>query len=304
MRRLVAILVMCAVLGGGSYGAWSYARSYIVYRGFEPPRTPAGMPAGKLLTRHFWSPSMQQRRAYRIYLPPGYRAAAARGVRFPVMYLLHGAPGWPDQFVNVAAVTVASDVLLARHAMQPMLIVMVDGRNGTFRSETEWANTTLGNFESLVLDVVKTVDSHYSTARNRLHRAIGGNSEGGYGAMNIALRHLGTFSVAESWSGYFTQSYTNSPFKHASFLKLRANSPSSYVLAMRPQIARQPFRALIYSGQRDPSRKLAAPFAARLRAAGGQVTFGLHGGRHDWGLWRAQTPMSLRFAAASMGPRV
>jgi S-formylglutathione hydrolase FrmB len=33
-------------------------------------------------------------------------------------------------------------------------------------------------------------------------RAIGGLSEGGYGAINIALHHPREFSVVESWSGY------------------------------------------------------------------------------------------------------
>ena len=294
---------MCAVLGSGVYGAWSYAHSYMVYRGFGPPQNPPGVRAGKLLTGHFYSRAMHQRRAYRIYLPPGYARAAARGVRFPVIYLLHGAPGSPDLFVNVAAATVAADTLVARQGMPPMILVMVDGRDGTFRSDTEWADTPKGNFESLVMDVVRSVDSRYATAPNRLHRAIAGNSAGGYGAVNIALRHLSTFSVAESWSGYFTQSRTG-PFTHAPLAKVAANSPLAYVTRMRAKLARRPLDTLIYSGRTDPATKPSQLFAARLRAAGGHVTLRLYTGRHDWRLWRAQTPMALRFAASRMGPRV
>ena len=46
------------------------------------------------------------------------------------------------------------------------------------------------------------VDRRYRTIRSGSGRAIGGLSEGGYGALNIGLHHPGRFRVIESWSGY------------------------------------------------------------------------------------------------------
>ena len=51
-------------------------------------------------------------------------------------------------------------------------------------------------------DLVETIDARYRTIRSPAGRAIGGLSEGGYGAINIGLHHPREFKVIESWSGY------------------------------------------------------------------------------------------------------
>jgi enterochelin esterase-like enzyme len=270
-----------------------------LYRGFTPPRDPAGVAQGRLLTERFHSPALHGERRCRIYLPPGYSAAAARGARFPVLYLLHGSPGRPDLFIQAGSLGVALDTLLARHAIAPMIIVMPDGRNGTLRSDTEWADTRKGRYESFVLDAVRAVDGRWATKADRAHRAIAGNSEGAYGAVNIALRHLDTFAVAESWSGYFTQTATG-PFKHEPQAVVRANSPSSYARSLAPQLARHRLSILIYGGRKDPVTAQTAAFAAQLRRAGASVTVRTFKGKHDWRLWRDQTPMALTYAARQM----
>jgi S-formylglutathione hydrolase FrmB len=300
MRRIVAILAALGLIAAGWYGAWSYGHDYYLYRGFAPPHNPPGVPAGRLVTERFHSPALHGERSYRIYLPHGYSAAASRGVRFPVLYMLHGSPGQPDLFMRAGNLGVALDTLVARHAIQPMIVVMPDGRDGSFRSDTEWANTAKGRYESFVLDAVKAVDSRWATKADRTHRAIAGNSEGAYGAVNIALRHLDTFAVAESWSGYFTQTATG-PFKHEPKALVRANSPTSYAGSLAPQLARQRLSILIYGGRKDPVTAQTPAFAAQLRRAGARVTVRTFGGRHDWRLWRAQTPMALSFAARHIG---
>ena len=47
------------------------------------------------------------------------------------------------------------------------------------------------------------MDTHYRTIASRRARALVGVSAGGYGAVLLALHHLETYSVVESWSGYF-----------------------------------------------------------------------------------------------------
>jgi enterochelin esterase-like enzyme len=300
MKPLATIVVSIAVLAGGLFGAWAYGNNYYVYRGYAPPRNPPGVAPGRLVAERFYSPALHAPRSYKVWLPPGYAAGAARGVRFPVLYLLHGSPGRADLFINAAGLGVALDTLVAHRATGPFLVVMPNGSNGTFRSDTEWANTRHGAYESFVLDVVHAVDARFATKADRTHRAIAGNSEGAYGAVNIALRQLGTFGVAESWSGYFTQTPTG-PFKGATSTRLRANSPAAYVGSMRARLTRQPFYALLYSGRRDPESKLMPGFAARLRAAGGHVDVSVPPGAHTWKLWRAEMPAALRYAAAHMG---
>jgi enterochelin esterase-like enzyme len=197
---------------------------------------------------------------------------------------------------------VALDTLIAQHKIKPFIIVMPDGADGTPRAVTEWANTPHGRYESLVLETVHAVDTHWATKADRAHRAIAGLSAGGFGAVNIALRNLGTFGTAESWSGYFTQS-AQGPFKSATPQLIQANSPARYVSSMRLRLQRMPLSAFLYGGRQDRGSRAIAPFAAQLRAAGGHVTTARYGGAHDWGLWRSAMPISLRYAAVHMGAR-
>jgi enterochelin esterase-like enzyme len=295
-------LVAAVWLLVGSLGTWAYGHDYWVYRGFAPPVDPPGVAPGKLEQISFYSPALRQRRSYDIYLPPGYAAAAAQGTRFRVLYLLHGSPGRPDMFLTSSAAGLRMDTLVARHAIQPYLIVMPNGRDGSYRSDTEWANTAHGRYESLVLDAVHAVDARWPTLPTRQARAIAGNSEGGYAAINVALHHLGTFSVAESWSGYFTQTPTG-VFAGATPAQLHSASPAAYVDGMRSSLRRLPFHAFLYSGRQDRGTPQTIAFASALRAAGGHVSTATPPGRHDWRLWRAEMAPMLRFADREMTAR-
>src|SRR5581483_5110591 len=170
---------------------------------FPPPRDPIGVRRGRLLHASFFSRALGQRRSYLIYLPPGYAAAAARGRHYPVYYFLHGSPGRPSLAFTVARIGVVYDVLLHEHRIRPFLVVVPDGRHGTYRSDTEWANTRArGRYGSFVMDVVHAVDSRWATIPKRRDRMLAGYSEGAYAALNLSLHHLGTFGSLESWSGY------------------------------------------------------------------------------------------------------
>jgi hypothetical protein len=156
-----------------------------------------------------------------------------------------------------------------------------------------------------VLDVVHDVDRRFATLADRRHRGLAGVSEGAYAAVNIALHHLGTFSVAESWSGYFTQTPTG-PFAGASLAALRANSPAAYVASERAALHRLGLRAWLLQGRIDwRSPQALRDFATALHAAGADVRYGFFPGGHDWGLWRAQTPRMLIAASHwfSQSPR-
>ena len=298
-RLGVGALVLVWLLVG-LYGAGAYGHDYYVYRGFGPPQDPTGTPGGRDVTGHFYSRALHRSRSYLVYLPAGYDAAAASGRRYPVLYLLHGAPGWPRQFLDIGRAGVALDVLVAAHQVRPMLLVMPDGRNGTYRSDTEWADTRRGRYESLVLETVRAVDRRFATQRGRAYRAIAGNSEGAYGAVNIALHHLSAFSILSSWSGYFAQT-REGPFAGASPAQLNANSPLALLAALARQLGRLPLHAYVYTGLVDPDRGLSSAFAQRLRAVGGDVRYVEYPGRHSWRLWRDQTPSTLRYVDAWFG---
>lgn len=295
-RALAAALAVTGCLawvGVGVYGIASYGHNYVRYRGFAPPADPPGVASGRLVKERFWSPAMHQERSYMMYLPPGYDRAAASGERFPVLYMLHGSPGGGSLFINAAGVGVALDKLVTSGAVRPFLIAMPNGSDGSFMSDTEWADTPHGAYESLVLETVRAVDARWPTIRDRRYRALAGNSEGAYAAVNVGLHHLGMFSLAEAWSGYFMQERTG-PFARASRQSIVANSPALYVGTLRRALSHVPFVAYIYAGTREHAVAADRAFARRLAAAGGQVSFSVFPGGHTWRLWRSQAPRMMR----------
>src|SRR5436305_14079586 len=85
-----------------------------------------------------------------------------------------------------------------------MILVMPSGSTGTL-TDKEWANGVGAGegWETFVArDVVHAIDSRYRTIAAQRGRAIAGLSEGGYGAVNMALHHHGEFRVVERWPGY------------------------------------------------------------------------------------------------------
>ena len=298
---LVAAVALVWV-GVGIYGTFSYGRAYDTYRGFPPPKDPVGVRPGHLYHEKFYSAALHQRRNFLVYTPPGYRAAALRGERFPVLYLLHGSPGHPKKFIDVAAVGVALDTAVNRHLIRPYIIVMPNGSDGTFRSDTEWANTPHGKYESFVIETVRATEHRFATKPGRRFRAIAGYSEGAYAAINIALHHLNLFSIAESWSGY-GRAHHKGPWAKATPLQLFENSPSYYAPTVTPQLQRRPLFAYLYSGASDKGMPGQRHLAGILMLSGAHVRFATFPGKHDWALWRGQTPRMIDWAGKMFGWR-
>lgn len=294
LPRPVVALVATALVVVGLIGAYSYWESYYQHRGFD---TVAFLPharRGHLQTVRFYSPALHRMADYIVYTPPGYSQAAAR---YPVYYLLHGSPGRPVVFTDIAQLPVRMDNLISQHRIRPMILVFPDGRiGGSTYSDSEWANTPSGHFADYVINVVHDVDHRFRTLARRDARVIAGFSAGAYGATNIALHNLRTFANLQSWSGYYIETRSG-VFGHAGSATLRANSPLDYVHRLRALIASEPFRAFLFVGRDDDDSPQTGPMATALAAAGGSVNWALYPGGHDWQLWHAHLDQMLILAS-------
>ena len=294
--RLVAIAAALVWLGAGLAGGWLYAHRYYVYRGFPPPVTPAGVSAGYAQRFWFYSRALAHRESVLVYLPPGYRQAAAAGRRFPALYILHGHPGRAVDILEAGAAGTDLDTLVARHRVRPMLLVLPEITSGPAHGDTEWANTPAGRYDSVVANVVHAVDSRYATLAQRRDRVLAGLSEGAYAAVNVGLHQLPLFGGIQSWSGYFVQDPLG-VFAGASPGLLAANSPLDYVPRMRAEIARLGLHAYLYEGRNELHRDShLRQFTAELRAAGAHARWARFPGGHDWALWRRRLPRMLELA--------
>jgi enterochelin esterase-like enzyme len=294
----VTVLVAAFVVFG-LLGVFHYLRGYWLYRGFPPPHDPGFVTAvGRSEKIFVQSPAIGGRRQeVDVYLPSGYDNSPQR--RYPVFYLLHGFPGRPaGAFLLTTRLGVVDDILVAKHRAQPVILVMPFGSTGTF-TDKEWANGVRRGegWETFVArDVVRAIDARYRTVPTGAGRALGGLSEGGYGALNIGLHHPGEFHVLESWSGYVRADNLKSVFGGRRRL-LRENSP----LFTLPRVA-GPLRAAgtfiwFYSGTDDPLRKQNAAFAGELaRYAVAHRYLELQGG-HNWALWRGYATAAFLVAS-------
>jgi enterochelin esterase-like enzyme len=297
LRVGVAVALFLSI---GLLGAFRYVDNFWRYRGFSPPHDPAFVKLrGSTEQISVKSDAIGGRsQAVYVFLPPGYANHPHK--RYPVFYLLHGFPGRPQgAFLWTNRVGVVEDVLVHSHRAHPALLVMPYGSTGFF-TDKEWANgiNPGEGWETFVArDVVKAIDARYRTIANGRGRALGGLSEGGYGALNIGLHHPGEFGVLESWSGYFVAQNVKSVFGGDQKL-MRHNSP----LLTLPKVANRLRRAhtyvWMYTGANDGKvRTENANFAAELKRGGVRFRFNIFKGGHDWALWRSQTALALAIAS-------
>jgi S-formylglutathione hydrolase FrmB len=132
----------------------------------------------------------------RVLLPAGYDDVPHR--RYPVVYFLHGLPSGASAYRSNAWL---ADALAAAG---PAILVLPQGArdNDTDPEYLDWGAGR--NWQTYIArELPRAIDARFRTIRSRAGRAIVGLSAGGYGATVVGLRHTGTFSVIESWSGYF-----------------------------------------------------------------------------------------------------
>jgi enterochelin esterase-like enzyme len=294
----VGCLLVGAFLAVGFVGVDRYGRNYWLYRGFPPPHDPAYVKQ-KGSVEHIQVPSQalggRSQDVY-VYLPPGYAAHPER--RYPVLYLLHGFPGRPLAFLLTVRMGVVEDELVAKGLAQPLILVMPFGSTGTF-TDKEWANGATpdeawATFVSR--DVVNAIDARYRTVASPDGRAIAGLSEGGYGAINIAVQNPGEFRVVESWSGYMRAPHDHSIFGR-DLQGVAPNSPLDAIASAAPALREAHTYIWFYSGTTDPLHRQNRAFASELARLHLPHRYYEFRGGHNWALWRGNAWRSYLVAA-------
>jgi enterochelin esterase-like enzyme len=302
---IAAVVVIAALAVAGALGAFRYLDTYWLYRGFPSPSQPRSV----LVRRHGTShrvavePASVHRLTLTtkalggfpdtvyVVLPPGY--ASHPHQHYPVLYLLHGNPGEPDNFLTVGRVQIIESALQAAGRIKPMILVMPTGGRSFFNNG-QWANDAgAGNqWETFVArDLVGTIDHKYRAITSERGRGIAGLSEGGYGALNIGLHNPAEFALLESWSGYMWAD-ARAIFGWNTSLE-DYNSPALYAPHAAAQLRSERTYVWFYCGTSDYLRKQDRYFSAELSSLGVAHEFFEHHGGHSWALWRTLMPDSL-----------
>jgi enterochelin esterase-like enzyme len=172
------------------------------------------VPHGDLRSKWYYSNTTGKWRRAVIYCPPGYDTDIS--VRYPVLYLQHGAGederGWGVQ----GKADIILDNLIAEGKSKPMIIVMDKGYAERSGAETPDQRTATGTtnatgsrpiegpsaFEDVIIkDLIPFIDNTFRTISDRDHRAMAGLSMGGMQTIQITLSNLDKFAYIGGFSG-------------------------------------------------------------------------------------------------------
>jgi S-formylglutathione hydrolase FrmB len=227
--------------------------------------------------------------AYGVYV---WRPAVPETRTLPVLYFLHGVPSDPKTVVQYEGLVKQVASFVSRGGT-PFVLAVPDG-NGSHHDDTEWADAADGSDrveDRLIDEVIPAVEG--PDRRDAEHRAIGGFSMGGYGSMNLALRHPELFGSVASISGYFHVDDPSGMFGGRADL-IAANRPDQHVEAARRvriflSAATDDANAVVRG---EPQR-----FKKLLDAAGIPAVLEVRPGGHDWDYVRSVLPDAFDFLA-------
>lgn len=299
---------------------------------------------GEVVRATFRSEALGVDKQVVVYLPAGYAAQPER--RWPVFYYLHGLGGDETNWTGGGKLDAAADAMgLAA------IVVMPDGDDGfyvdstkpvdlagclargdgLFFPERDRATTCVAasKYDTYIArDLVRWVDATYRTDARRAGRGIAGLSMGGFGALQLALRHPDLFAAAASHSGVVSLLY-------AGPMPYQAGAPVTLVTTIEQRIRTLgplgPWLGGLFGKDlatwraHDPGillEQLAPGTLAlyldcgtedgfglqhamqylhdRLAARGIAHAYYLGPGKHDMAFWSARVPHSLAFLRDSL----
>ena len=221
-----------------------------------------------------------------------YRPGVPDSSDLPVVYFLHGYPGTQNDLA-AAGFPALLDAAFAAGA-KPFVVVAPNGQS-TIHPDTEWADSTDGKvkLDTFISEtLIHAVEGDHP--RDRAHRAIAGHSMGGYGAMNLGLRHPDLFGQIVSVAGYY---HIDDPDRMGGGTDVwtEDNSPDRHVAAGAGT------RILLVADAEEHDRLIigeALRYLGLATAAGQHPTYVLAPGGHTWSMVAGQVPTIVGFLDA------
>lgn len=239
----------------------------------------------RVIDTNYSSPALGgARRRVVLLLPAGYDSSPQQ--RYPVIELLHGHPGRPDDFFALGDL----QHLITSSGIGPFIAVMPDG-NGPKHDDSWWANIPgqqMGTAAST--DVRAWVTKSYRTNSSWSYAGL---SSGGYGAAYLPLIDKQPIHGECGLSGYYDSSRAPLPLGSSATAR-RAVSPIDHS-------NRAPSVVFLAYGRSDlRTERQTVKYAAALRRAHREIVRS-YPGRHYWNVWRPALRDCFRQLVPSQG---
>jgi len=250
-------------------------------------------------------------RAVYVYLPPQYFQPNYRNYRFPVLELIHGYPGQPQDWITVIGITTILSDLIRQGLARPVILVMPDANGGRGVS-LQCLNQVGGPQDAtfLALDLPSYLSHRLRVWSPGRTWAIAGYSEGGFCAANLGLQYGSRFGFAGVLSGYFQPMRNQlanpprrvSPFGGSKRL-LNQNTPSKEVAYLPPGSPIPQF--WIGTGTDLADLRAAQIFRQLVEVRQpGVVLKVMPGGGHAMSTWRVLVPPMLEWMTPKLALNV
>lgn len=226
------------------------------------------------------SPTLGMTRRLFVYTPYGY---ADSKVKYPVLYLLHGAGGDEDAWSTMGRACQILDNLIEKGKAKPMICVMPNGNPNQAAARTllipekpmdrdAWMNNSYP--KSIVEDIVPFIEKTYRVDARPKSRAIAGLSMGGGHTITTSLLYPGFFDyICPLSMGLMTRQGDEEALKNyaTQFKALKKKGYKLYFLAV---------------GNSDFLYDSAKALDKMLTDNGLKHTFFVTSGGHTWSNWR------------------
>jgi len=227
-----------------------------------------GIPHGKIDTITYNSKTVGVKRRALIYTPPGY----SKNKKYPVLYLLHGIGGDEKEWFNQGQPQVILDNLYAEKKVEPMIVVLPNGRamkDDRATGDVYGKAAAFATFEQdLLKDLIPYVEKTYPVIKDSEHRAIAGLSMGGGQSLNFGLGNLDKFA----WVGGFSSA---------------PNTKLPQELMPKPQEAKAKLKLLwISCGDKDGLMSFSKRTHDYMKVNGVPHIFYVDHGYHDFKVWK------------------
>ncbi len=262
---------------------------------------PANMPAHGALSNNLPIPGavsgFQARGAY-VYTPPAYLASPR--ALLPVLVLLQGQPGSPEDWVSGGQIVSVMDNFASTHRGLAPVVVMPDA---TGSGNPLCMNSRLGQMQTyLSVDVPKWISSTLQVDPDHKHWAVGGYSYGGTCSLQLALNAPSVYPTFVDISGQYEPTLGS----HRETVDATFGGDEAAFAAVNPvnllQTKQFPGTAGAFTVGRDDStyRPQQEKIYGVAKGAGLDCSFRLVDGEHTWQAWGAGLVQNLDFLAGRL----
>lgn len=241
-----------------------------------------------------------------VWVPPAWFARPRP--ELPVVMLLHGTPGTPQDWIDGGQAAATADAYAADHGGSAPILVMPDV-NGTIDGDSECVDGPGGRVETyLTADVLRFVQDVFHVAAPGRTWAVAGLSEGGSCSLMLALRHPDLFATFGDYAGLAGPRAGDTNADTASAVDVLFGGSQEAFLAHEPSalLAGRRYDGLggwFEAGDADPepSAALGTVVPAAQRAGIATCAVVVPGGGHTFALFSRAFSDSLPWMAGRLG---